>query len=92
MDINVEHDRRGGRFRVITDDHESFLDYREIDEDTLELYHTYVTTSLRSQGIAAKIVETALVYAQDNRLKVLPTCSYVRNYIDRHPQFQDLLR
>ncbi|MCY1375880.1 GCN5-related N-acetyl-transferase [compost metagenome] len=38
---------------------------------------------LRGRGIAAKLTETALEYAEDHGYTVIPSCSYVERYIER---------
>lgn len=53
--------------------------------------HTFVHPALEGRGIAAQLVEPALAWARAEGLKVDPVCSYVRVYIKRHPQWEDLL-
>jgi predicted GNAT family acetyltransferase len=57
----------------------------------LNLNYTYVPNSLRGKGIAAKLVEAALEYARLNGIKIIPSCSYVDVYLQRHPEYEDLL-
>lgn len=59
--------------------------------DVLELHHTVVPPALQGLGLAAQLVQAALDWARENRLRVQPTCSYVASYMKRHPQTQDLL-
>ena len=40
---------------------------------------------------AAALVQAALAYARAQGLRVRPSCSYVRSYMRRHPETQDLL-
>jgi predicted GNAT family acetyltransferase len=37
------------------------------------------------------LVSFALDDARNRDLKVVPMCSFVRGYIERHPEYQDLL-
>jgi len=57
----------------------------------LNLIHTYVPNALRGKGIASKIVKVALTYAEENNLKIIPSCSYVAAYIQRHKEYEELL-
>ncbi len=64
------------------------IDYR-ISGDTMAMYHTGVPPAYQGQGIAAIITEYALDWAKANGYKVNPLCSYIRIYIQRHPQYQE---
>ena len=57
----------------------------------MHMIHTEVPPALEGRGIAARLVQAALDYAQAEGLKVLPRCSYVRAYMRRHPRTQSLL-
>jgi uncharacterized protein len=64
--------------------------YRMID-GVMWLTHTEVPPALQGRGIAAALVQAALAHARAQGLKVRPACSYVRTYMRRHPETQDLL-
>jgi hypothetical protein len=46
---------------------------------------------LEGQGIGSGLVKQALDAARAQNLKVVPMCSFVRGYIERHAEYQDLL-
>jgi len=60
------------------------LAYRE-RPGQIDLMHTEVPPSHRSQGIGEKLVRFALGYAKQHQLSVIPTCKFVRAYLKRHP-------
>jgi predicted GNAT family acetyltransferase len=64
--------------------------YRLID-GVMWLTHTEVPTAIEGRGHAAQLVRAALDHARAHALKVKPACSYVRSYMRRHPETQDLL-
>ena len=64
-------------------------DYR-IEGGVMILPHTEVPEALQGQGIAGKLVKTALESARRQGLKVIPSCSYVDVYMRRHPEYDDL--
>lgn len=66
------------------------LEYR-LDGKRMEIYHTEVPPALRGQGVAQKLARAALEWAQEEELKVIPSCSYVAAYIQRNPKYQGLL-
>ncbi|WP_275430632.1 GNAT family N-acetyltransferase [Klebsiella aerogenes] len=40
--------------------------------------------------MAARLVEAGLAWAREQQLKVVPACSYVAIYLQRHPEWRDL--
>ena len=59
--------------------------------DTLTFTHTEVPEELEGQGVATKLIEGALSQARVQGLKIVPICSFVRHYVEAHPDSQDLL-
>ncbi|MFG6466668.1 GNAT family N-acetyltransferase [Roseateles sp. BYS87W] len=68
----------------------SVLDYHR-GGDRITFTQTGVPDAYRGQGLAAQLVQAGLVWARDQGLKVVPACSYVHLYIQRHPEWQTLL-
>lgn len=88
--MEIIHDADKQKFYVIFDDLESHLEYVRSHE-VLNLNHTYVPNELRGKGIAGKLVKVALTYAEENNLKIIPSCSYVADYVQRHKEYEFLL-
>lgn len=57
----------------------------------LVLHHTEVPAALQGQGLAAELVAAALDWARAQGMQVRPSCSYVAQYMHRHPDTLDLL-
>ena len=88
--MDVLHNERASRFECDVDGKLSVADY-EMQDGTMILTHTEVPKELGGRGIAQKIVSTALDYARSHDLRVIAQCSYVAAYIERHPEYRDLL-
>ena len=56
-----------------------------VDEDTVNIDSTYVSSSLRGQGIASKLMEEAAKIIEKNNWKTYLDCSYARVWADKHP-------
>ena len=82
----IEH-----RFELVRPDGMGVLTYRMRGERTIELVHTEVDPALRGRGVAARLAHDALEYARANDMRVIPTCPYVRAYLERHPEYADLV-
>lgn len=91
-DLNIIHDREKSRFYCTIEDMEAEMTYRKVDKNTLNYNHTYVPEELRGKNIAGKLVKTALEYARDRGLKVIPTCSFVISYLKKHPEYDSLIK
>lgn len=79
---NVLHKK--GRFYIELEKGRAVLEY-ELHDGIIDMYHTGVPTAYRGQGIAKVLVEDALKYAETEKLKVRPSCSYVLKYVTEHP-------
>jgi predicted GNAT family acetyltransferase len=87
---SVIHDQRQSRFALVATEGPAVCIYQIVGE-TMWLTHTEVHPDLQGRGIAAELVQAALDHARAQGLKVRPACSYVRTYMRRHPETQDLL-
>ena len=88
--MEILHDIQKQKFYVVVDGLESHLEYDKMN-NVLNLNHTYVPNPLREKGIAGNIVKAALTYAEENNLKIIPSCSYVASYIERHKEYEKLV-
>jgi len=89
MPITVRHNTAQQRFEAEVEGQLCVADYH-LSDGVMVMSHTHVPTQVEGRGIAAEIVRTALDYAREQRLRVDPQCSYVRAYMQRHPDTQDL--
>nr|BFD60392.1 hypothetical protein CKG001_24990 [Bdellovibrio sp. CKG001]BFD63807.1 hypothetical protein BdHM001_24880 [Bdellovibrio sp. HM001]BFD65999.1 hypothetical protein HAGR004_10210 [Bdellovibrio sp. HAGR004] len=74
------------KFTVQVTGGEARLLYRRGPENSLDLYSTQVPVEARGQNIAEKLVLEALKFAQDEGVKVIPTCPYVHRWFEKHPE------
>ena len=86
----VINDKQGSRFVLDMNGQEIYVLYAE-DKETIDLYSTYTPSQLRGQGLAEKVVLAAFEYAQEKNLKVIPSCWYVREFVEKHPEFQNIV-
>ena len=57
----------------------------------LALIHTEVDEALEGRGLGSRLVRAALDDAREQGLEVVPLCPFVASYIDRHPEYQDVV-
>lgn len=91
MEFEVQHDEQARKYSAWVDGRESVVTYRPVGERTLDFQHTYVPPELRGKGIADELVRQALDDVMKRGYRVIPSCWFVRVYIDRHAQYQEAL-
>jgi len=54
--------------------------------------HTFVSSSLRGQGVAGELMKIASEYFRKHNIKIAATCSYAHAWLERHSQtYADIL-
>jgi predicted GNAT family acetyltransferase len=86
----VIHNQAASRFELPVAGGLCIAAYRLID-GVMWMTHTEVPPAQQNRGLAAQVVRAALDHARAHGLKVRPACSYVRTYMRRLPESQDLL-
>jgi NAD+ kinase len=66
------------------------LHYRRRD-GAVELAHTEIDQAFEGRGLASRLAAAALSDARNRGTAVRVTCPFVAGYLDRHPEFRDLL-
>lgn len=88
--VPVQHHAAEHRYEAVVDGYLSVCEYEDTPAGRVFM-HTLVPPELRGRGIAEALVRAALADVRAAGLKVIPACSYVAKFIERHKEFQDLL-
>jgi predicted GNAT family acetyltransferase len=91
MDMKVVDVPEKGRFEVRLDDRVVGLASYHIDGTTMTLPHTEVEPDVGGRGIGSVLVAGVLAAARERGVTVLPYCSFIRHYIQQHPEYVDLV-
>jgi predicted GNAT family acetyltransferase len=78
------------RFEFDAEGYIAFSDYKRAD-GVLTIMHTEVPAALNGKGIGSKLVRGLLELVRAQGVKVKPLCPFVKTYIDKHPEYADLL-
>jgi uncharacterized protein len=68
----------------------AFVTYR-LGDGVITLQHTETPPQARGRGIASQLIQGTLNAVRARGLKVVPRCDFVRAYIAKHPEYNDLL-
>ncbi|MDD3108809.1 MAG: GNAT family N-acetyltransferase [Alistipes sp.] len=88
--MEITHNVSQHRFELTLEGEVAYLSYHQ-EGSRLDLQHTLVPRPIEGRGIAAQLTRHALQYARTGQLQVRPSCAYVRAYLERPPEEQDLL-
>ena len=88
--VTVVHNPAASRYEATVDGHLAVAEYT-LDGARQTFTHTFVPGELRGRGIAEQLVRTALADARAAGRRIVPQCSYVARYVERHPEFQALV-
>ena len=78
------------RFELDADGVTAFMNYR-LAGDVMSLDHTETPVAARGRGLASRLVAGALSQIRARGLKIVPRCPFVRVFLDKHPDYRDLV-
>jgi hypothetical protein len=90
MTTEIHHDPEHGRFETEVDGHVGVLVY-SLADDLVAMDSVVVPDAIGGRGIAGALTRHALDHARESGWRVRPRCPYVRKWIERHPDYADLV-
>lgn len=87
----VRNNTDKNRYELSVDGHLAATYYRLAD-GVITFIHTEVPDALAGRGVGSKLIKGALDQVRAAGLKVVPQCPFVRAYIEKHPDYADLLK
>lgn len=86
----VRDNKDRSRFELEAGGSLAFASYR-LSGNTVIIAHTETPPALRGRGIASELVKGALATIRADGHQVVAGCSFVVDYLDRHPEYADLV-
>ena len=87
---DVHHDPDARRLHTRVEGHEAELRY-SLRDGRMVIDHTGVPDVIGGRGIAGILVKAARDLARARGWRVVPACSYSAAYVQRHPEYADLI-
>ena len=81
-----------GRYLLVVDGVEAEMTYSRAGKALIIIDHTDVPAVLRGRKIGERLVRQAIEDARRDGVAIVPLCPFARAQIDRHPEWQDVLR
>lgn len=86
------HDNPGAsRFEItVGDELAGFAEYR-LTDGGITFTHTVIDDAYGGRGLGGRLASAVLDEARARGLRVNPACSFIRGYIERHPDYLELV-
>ena len=91
MEPTVGNDPEAHRYEIREGDRVLGIAAYERRGNTLVFTHTEVDQDSGRSGLGSTLVQSALDDVRSQGLEVVPRCPFVRGWIDRHPDYADLV-
>lgn len=88
---DVIHNKAHHRYELMVDGHLAAT-YYKLSDGVITFAHTEVPPELGGKGVGSRLVKGALDQVRADGLKVIAECPFVKAYIDKHPEYTDLLK
>jgi predicted GNAT family acetyltransferase len=91
VDAVIQENPEQSRYELVVDDTVAgVVEYVE-KEDHVELTHTEVDPSHEGEGLGSQLARAVLDSLRNDNRAMVPSCPFIRSYIQRHPEYVDLV-
>ena len=93
--VSIEREELNGVHEFvlrIDGERHGFLEFTRPDVGLMRIEYVEVSPELRGTGLGRQLVQKAVDFATESKLRVVPICSYARAVITRDPAMSATLR
>ncbi len=87
----ITHDPANKCYLIALEDDAVAKVYYEKKGNILDIISTRIPVELQGKGYGKVMMETFLTEMKSSNLLIVPVCSYVIHYMNKNPQWQELL-
>ena len=91
QDIIVRDNPAAGRYELFAAGKLAGLATYVLGDGAMTIPHTEVRSRYEGRGLGARLAKFALDDARRRGLRVVPRCPFIAAYIERHPEYADLV-
>lgn len=92
MDIDVHDVPEQARYEALADGESAGYAEYQLTGGRIVFTHTVIEPRYEGQGVGGRLVRAALDDAQRRGLPITARCSFVRAWLDRHPDYAEAVR
>lgn len=92
--MEIKHKDNGGKGAFIADNNGAKageMTYVWVGENKFIIDHTEVDPEYGGMGVGKLMVLSAVEFARDNDVKILPLCPFAKSVFDKFPELRDVL-
>lgn len=86
----VRDNKAQSRFELDVEGDIAFANYR-LTPSAVLITHTETPRALRGRGIASELVQGTLELIRADGRKVIAGCGFVVDYLEKHPEYRDMI-
>jgi uncharacterized protein len=79
------------RFQITADGEVAGYAAYRLREGAITFTHTEIDRRYEGKGLGSRLARAVLDEARSRGLRVYAQCPFIAGYIDKHPEYQDLL-
>lgn len=91
MEFKIKNNTTEMRYELSVEGATAFIAY-QMKSGKIYLTHTEVPEQLKGKGIGSALLKNVLSMIAKEHLEMVPLCSFVAAYIERHPEWKKLLK
>lgn len=90
--FEINNNEQLNRFEASLEDEKAFINYKKESDGTFILTHTEVPQKFEGKGVGSRLVKQTLEKIKANGNKLESSCPFVSSYIERHPEYRELIK
>ncbi len=87
----VRNNRDRSRYEILVDGEVAGFAQYVMRGGRIVFVHTEIDDAYEGKGVGSELAKGALDDVRSRGLPVLPLCPFIAGYIERHPEYQDLV-
>jgi predicted GNAT family acetyltransferase len=92
MPAEIRDNPAESQYEIYVDGKRAGLMAYRLRGDTFDALHTEIDDAYEGQGLGSQLVKRVLQDLRDAGLSLQPTCPFVKAYLERHPEYSDLVK
>ena len=92
MQTTVTENPERHRYEIYVDGELAGYTMFTLDGDVAIMPHTKIDPEYKGHGLATELIGAALDDLRERGMTVVPRCPFVRDFVEKHPEYQDIIK
>lgn len=93
QDLRIQHEETNGRgafFIEMEGGRVAELAYTRLGPDRANIFHTQVGPQLQGRGVARRLLNAAIAWARESKMRFAATCPYAKAQFEKDASIRDV--